>query len=111
MISCLNEPSRGYIDSWTASSKYIPIISRGLKRSMYGDNKVNMDLIPADFVTNITLAAAWNTSLNKYPFVPVFNISSGMINPINTKQLLTKLIPENARKYPFGKFKKDSLRC
>jgi hypothetical protein len=101
-MSCLNEPIRGYIDAWTASSQYIPIIGRGLKRSLNGDNNVVMDLIPADMVTNITLAAAWNTALNKYPFVPVFNISSGMTNPITSKEVLSQLIPENCRKYPFG---------
>lgn len=46
----MNEPLRGYIDSWTAISRYVSIIGRGLKRSMYADKKVAMDLIPADMV-------------------------------------------------------------
>lgn len=52
----------------------------------------------------MTLAAAWNTATNKYPFVPVFNISSGMINPITSREFLTKLIPQFARKYPLGRY-------
>ena len=51
----------------------------------------------------MTLAAAWNTATHKYPFVPVFNISTGMINPITTKEMLSKLIPQFTRKYPLGR--------
>lgn len=65
--------------------------------------KTIMDLIPGDMVTNMTLAAAWNTSLNKYPFVPVFNISSGMINPLTAKEFITDYIPQYVRKYPLGR--------
>lgn len=50
----------------------------------------------------MTLAASWNVATHKYPFVPVFNISSGMINPITTNELLRKLIPQFVRKYPLG---------
>jgi hypothetical protein len=46
----MNEPLKGYIDTWTAISRYVSIIGKGLKRSMYGDKKVVMDIIPADLV-------------------------------------------------------------
>lgn len=121
VISCVNEPIKGYIDNWTAPSRYASIIGRGLKRSMYADKNIVMDLIPADLVAtilislilfvikifsqvvNMTLAAAWNVATHKYPFVPVFNISTGMINPITTKEMLSKLIPQFTRKYPLGR--------
>lgn len=62
-----------------------------------------MDLIPGDMVTNMTLAAAWNTALNKHSFVPVYNISSGAINPLTAEEFIAKLIPQYVRKYPIGK--------
>ena len=48
----MNEPLKGYIDNWTAPSRYASIIGRGLKRSMYADKNIVMDLIPADLVAH-----------------------------------------------------------
>lgn len=48
----MNEPLKGYIDNWTAPSRYVSIIGRGLKRSMYADKKIVLDLVPADLVNS-----------------------------------------------------------
>lgn len=74
-------------------------ISRGTITSARGTGDSKVDLIPVDFVCNTLITAAWANSFTRTSSIPVYNCTSGQVNPL-TWQELADGIMKNARKYP-----------
>ena len=74
-------------------------ISRGTITSARGIGANKVDLIPVDIVCNTLITAAWANSFIKTSSIPVYNCTSGQVNPL-TWQELADGITKNARKYP-----------
>ena len=74
------------------------------------------DLVPVDIPINLAIAAAWKIASQPYNSIPVYNCTSGSINPIRWGQLETmgmaairKYPMENVLWYPGGSYKESAL--
>ena len=74
------------------------------------------DLVPVDIPINLAIAAAWKIASQPYNSIPVYNCTSGSINPIRWGQLETmgmaairKFPMENVLWYPGGSYKESAL--
>lgn len=70
-------------------------------RAIQIDDDAVADIIPADLVVNLTIAAAWNTALDKYSNtkLPIYNCVSGNQNPITWGEFKNATVT-NMRKNP-----------
>lgn len=63
-------------------------LSKGLLRSMVGDENATADIVPVDVVVNLLLASAWDTALSSAHDkedsavcrIPVYNCTSGQLS-------------------------------
>lgn len=92
------EPVKGWVDNFNGPSGLMAALSKGLLRSMVGDESATADIVPVDSVVNLLLAAAWDTALNSnhtvedpavcdgaVSRVPVYNCTSGQLARRNGK--------------------------
>ena len=75
-----------------------------------------VDLVPVDVPINLAIAAAWKISSQPSNAIPVYNCTSGSVNPIRWGQLETlgmsamrKYPMENVLWYPGGSFKQSAF--
>ncbi|XP_072938546.1 putative fatty acyl-CoA reductase CG5065 [Epargyreus clarus] len=76
----LKEPLSGWVDSWVAGTALFADVARGLTRVAYGNKNVVMDMIPVDYVCNLTIAAAAKCPKSKE--ITVYHSCSSSTNPI-----------------------------
>lgn len=85
LIGCSwNEPFQGWNDGINGVNLVIAAGLQGILRSMIVDESKIVDLIPADMVVNLMIAAAWRKGTMQQKLkdeIPVYNCSSGSINP------------------------------
>jgi alcohol-forming fatty acyl-CoA reductase len=74
-------------------------IGRGTISSVRGVGEYKVDLVPVDIVCNTLINAAWANSFMRTTSIPVYNCTSGQINPF-TWQGLADGIMKYARKNP-----------
>lgn len=74
-------------------------IGRGTISSVRGMPEYKIDLIPVDTVCNTIITAAWANSFTKTNNIPVYNCTSGQINPFTWRGLSSGII-KYARKNP-----------
>lgn len=74
-------------------------IGRGTISSVRGVGEYNVDLIPVDIVCNTMITAAWANSFTRTSSIPVYNCTSGQINPFKWKELADGIM-KYARKNP-----------
>ncbi|XP_057692440.1 fatty acyl-CoA reductase 1 isoform X1 [Corythoichthys intestinalis] len=78
------EPFPGWIDNFNGPSGIFIAAGKGILRTMRASNDAVADLVPVDVVINTTLAAAWYSAsqkLNRPKSIPVYNCTTGGINP------------------------------
>jgi len=87
-------------------------LSKGLLRSMVGDEAATADIVPVDVVVNLLLAAAWDTAVNNSQTVadpavsggtisrvPVYNCTSGQLSRFTWGEM-EQLSQEYFKKHP-----------
>lgn len=74
-------------------------IGRGTISSVRGVKNYTVDLIPVDIVCNTLITAAWANSFTRTNETPVYNCTSGQINPFKWSDLAAGII-KYARKNP-----------
>ncbi|XP_067132590.1 putative fatty acyl-CoA reductase CG5065 [Centruroides vittatus] len=88
------EPIPGWNNSHSGADHLIAAGLKGILRSILMNEDKISDIIPADTVINLMLAAAWKkaTSLHrKEDEIPVYNCTSGCINPLTNRKFLQRL--------------------
>jgi alcohol-forming fatty acyl-CoA reductase len=81
------------------SSGILMEIGRGTITSVRGIGKYNIDMIPVDVVCNTMINAAWANSFMRTSEIPVYNCTSGQLNPFKWHELADG-IKKYARKNP-----------
>ncbi|XP_072948547.1 putative fatty acyl-CoA reductase CG5065 [Epargyreus clarus] len=102
VTAAYQEPYPGWIDNVYGVTGIIMEISRGTYRSGYCRERYVVDLVPVDLVVNSCILAAWRQGCKKPGRCPVYNVTSGSINPIQWGQftdLCIKWARENPTKY------------
>lgn len=74
-------------------------ISRGTMRSIRGHGHYVSDIVPVDIVCNTLITAAWANSFTRSNTVPVYNCTSGQINPVKWSELSDNIL-KSSRKNP-----------
>ncbi|XP_013176641.1 PREDICTED: fatty acyl-CoA reductase 1-like isoform X1 [Papilio xuthus] len=106
-----NEPIEGWIDNWAGATALITMIALGFLRVLFGKFSNVIDLIPVDFVSNLTIVAA--AKCNRSKELRVYNCSSSGTNPLPLGILCKTFIKEavqhkiNAVPYPTITFTKS----
>lgn len=65
MISTLAEPMAGWINNVYGATGVLLGVALGLIRCLYCKQENLADMVPADFVVNCALAAAWEVGTRK----------------------------------------------
>ncbi|CAH0404504.1 unnamed protein product [Chilo suppressalis] len=102
VTAAYQEPFPGWIDNIFGVTGLIMEIGRGTYRSGYCKEGYVVDLVPVDLVINSCILAAWRQGSKKPGRCPVYNVTSGSINPLTWGQftrLCVKWARENPSKY------------
>ncbi|CAO1390836.1 unnamed protein product [Diamesa tonsa] len=99
VTAALEEPFKGWVDNVYGITGIMMEIGRGTISSIMCDQKYTVDLIPVDIVCNTMITAAWSNSFTQTNTIPVYNCTSGQINPV-TWQHYGELTVKYARKNP-----------
>lgn len=62
MIATCQEPIPGWIENLYGPTGLLVAVNLGLARSTLADPKLTIDVIPADYVVNLAIAASWNVA-------------------------------------------------
>ncbi|CAG9579022.1 unnamed protein product [Danaus chrysippus] len=105
------EPVVGWIDNWFGASALLTTISKGLNRVMLSDSENALDLIPVDYVSNLTIVAAtrceWYTKIQaKVSFIrdtlEFFTSNNWSIRAPQTIALANSLSSSDRILFPFN---------
>ncbi|XP_067132219.1 putative fatty acyl-CoA reductase CG5065 [Centruroides vittatus] len=100
--STWKEPSCGWNDGNSGADYVAALGLKGILRSMLCDQAKIFDFVPSDAVVNLMLAAAWRKSITPHRSedeIPVYNCTSGSINPFTWSQFY-KCLNTHYWKYP-----------
>ncbi|XP_013149065.1 PREDICTED: fatty acyl-CoA reductase 1-like [Papilio polytes] len=84
------EPLEGWIDNWAGATAINTMIALGFLRVLFGKSSNIIDLIPVDFVSNLTIVAA--AKCNRSKELRVYNCSSSGTNPLPIVNLCKSFI-------------------
>lgn len=96
MIATVKEPVAGFIDNIYGSTGVLVGAALGVMRTIYGDENKTADVVPADYVINCIVAAAWHVGTTRtqneeapsQEDIPIFNYVSCVQNPITWSKYL-----------------------
>ncbi|CAH2077061.1 unnamed protein product, partial [Iphiclides podalirius] len=75
-----NEPVRGWVDHWYGATGLLTTVAKGANRILLSRKSNILDLIPVDYVTNLTIVAAARANGSKD--VLVYNSCTGAVNAL-----------------------------
>ncbi|KAG6454638.1 hypothetical protein O3G_MSEX008790 [Manduca sexta] len=93
-------PLEGWLDNWYGATGILAAIDKGFLRILMGSNQNLVDLIPVDYVANLSIIVAAKES---HQDVAVYNSCSSSSNPLTLRQLIDFFIskPDEKRDYIF----------
>eukprot|EP00058_Branchiostoma_floridae_P015494 XP_002600982.1 hypothetical protein BRAFLDRAFT_79185 [Branchiostoma floridae] len=77
-------------------------IGKGLLRTMRGEYNASVDVVPVDLPANLMIAAAWDTAVSRPENIPVYNSTSGGVNPLRWGEFSEGTLV-TYKKYPLDK--------
>ncbi|XP_049870165.1 putative fatty acyl-CoA reductase CG5065 isoform X2 [Pectinophora gossypiella] len=90
VTATMKEPIKGWVQGWNGGNTVILFQGIGLIRSWNCNVDAIIDIIPADIVANLIVAAAWDIARNntkRQGNIKVFNCASSSQNPLTVGQL------------------------
>ncbi|CAG0917905.1 unnamed protein product [Notodromas monacha] len=101
----MEQPLPGWIDSLNGPIALFLASGNGLLRSVHCDSDKRADLVPADYCVNLMIAAAWQVAVTSKKASPsevlVFNLATGMENPMTWGEMLKLAMYISRKMYPF----------
>ncbi|CAC5417207.1 FAR [Mytilus coruscus] len=76
------EPVPGWVDNFNGPTGLLAAIGNGLLRNMIGDSSKTADIIPVDTASNMMIASAWNTAVNRSSVGNVYHCTTGQLNKL-----------------------------
>ncbi|XP_068632583.1 putative fatty acyl-CoA reductase CG5065 [Battus philenor] len=101
-----NDPIMGWVDNWFGATSLITTIATGLNRIMIAKKSNVVDLIPVDYVSNLTVVAA--ARCKRSDDLTIYNSCTSAANPLTIGDLFN-LITEDYDKHNKGNAMKPSL--
>jgi len=116
VVAAWKEPLPGWLENLNGPTGIIAGAGKGVLRTVYCSREKIADLVPVDIPINLAIAVAWKTASQSSNAIPVYNCTSGTINPIRWGQLETigmaairKYPMEDVLWYPGGSYKESAL--
>jgi len=116
VVAAWKEPLPGWLENLNGPTGIVAGAGKGVLRTVYCKRDKIADLVPVDIPINLAIAAAWKIASQPSNAIPVYNCTSGTINPIRWGQLETmgmtairKYPMENVLWYPGGSYKESAL--
>ena len=116
VVASWKDPFPGWVDNFNGPTGIIVGAGAGIMRSMMVCRKKTADLIPVDIPINVMLVAAWKVAQGAGAKIPIYNVTSGQVNPItwgNMEKIMLKSIykypMETVLWYPGGSFKTSAF--
>ncbi|EEB16462.1 male sterility domain-containing protein, putative [Pediculus humanus corporis] len=110
------EPLPGWIDNLNGPTGLLAGAGKGILRTLLCYRELIADLIPVDIAINLLVTVAWHTAQTRPDNVPVYNCTSGGLNPIRWMDVetwghssLTTLPFNDVIWYPGGSFKSSKI--
>lgn len=100
VTASVREPFPGWVDNMNGATGIISAMGCGFVKAMYGGKHKLSDLVPVDLTANVLIAVAWHTATHRAADeVPIYNFTSGTLNPITWKEI-GECITDQFRRYP-----------
>lgn len=102
ICAAYHEPFPGWIDNICGVTGIITEISRGTIRSIIGDRKLKVDIVPVDYVVDTLICACWHSAIHRDGTIQVYNCTSSTVNPLSWGEfvhLVRKCAIESPSKY------------
>lgn len=116
IVASWKEPMPGWIDSFSGATGVMVAGGKGVLRTMLGDVKKIVDIIPVDVVVNMSIVAAWYTATFRESKINILHCTSGCVNPTMWGKLLDdgkkfiSLYPQNKTVwYPGGTVRSNRI--
>ncbi|CAG4999545.1 unnamed protein product [Parnassius apollo] len=91
----INEPLEGWVDNWFGATSLMVMIGKGHYRVVAGASSNLIDLIPVDYVSNVSIAAA--AKCEGYDGLLVYNCCTSGANPVTYGAVCRCFIEESVR--------------
>jgi len=108
------EPFPGWIDNFNGATGVIAAAGKGIMRTLFCKRSCVADMVPVDVCINLTCVIGWKIATQPSTSTPVFNCTSGGMNPITWGQVETwglEIIHRNPFEgvfwYPGGSYKEN----
>jgi len=115
VVAAWREPLPGWLENLNGPTGIVAGAGKGVLRTVYCKREKIADLVPVDVPINLAIVAAWKIASEPSNAIPVYNCTSGSINPITWGQLetmgwvaLRKYPMENVLWYPGGSYKESA---
>jgi fatty acyl-CoA reductase len=81
------EPFPGWVDNFNGPSGMLAAIGKGILRMMSGNFNGTADVIPVDIATNLMIASAWYTAVERPSALKIYNCTTGELNKLTWGQV------------------------
>nr|AII21950.1 fatty-acyl reductase 2 [Sesamia inferens] len=88
--SVKDHPIKGWLNNWFGATGLSVFTARGMNRVLYGRSSNVVDLIPADYVANLVIAAGAKSGNEKSSELKVYNCCSSSCNQITLGTVMAK---------------------
>ncbi|CAK1600646.1 unnamed protein product [Parnassius mnemosyne] len=95
VVPSKNEPSEGWIDNWFGATSIVFMVGKGHYRVLAGASSNLFDLMPVDYVSNLTIVAA--AKCKGSDDLLVYNSCSSGANPVTLGAVCRSFIDESVR--------------
>ncbi|XP_026474314.1 putative fatty acyl-CoA reductase CG5065 [Ctenocephalides felis] len=110
------EPLPGWVDNLNGPTGLLAGAGKGILRTIVCHRDLLADFMPVDVCINLLITVAWHTGINRPSSIPVYNCTSGAVNPVTWGQLESEGHKSLLRNpfsgvlwYPGGSFKRSRI--
>ncbi|XP_032515201.2 putative fatty acyl-CoA reductase CG5065 [Danaus plexippus] len=90
------EPVRGWVANWMGPTATLLYLSRGWIRCHYGEDDFTFEIIPVDYVVNLTIISA--AKFKRSDDIPIYHSCTSALHPVTFKETASYLIKESCKK-------------
>jgi len=92
IISCMDEPYPGWTDTLAAGGGMAFAISNGFIHYFIGNEKLVMDVVPADILSNLIIATSMFTALEPSSCLKILHSATGHTNPMSLYEFVRSTV-------------------
>ncbi|XP_050347236.1 putative fatty acyl-CoA reductase CG5065 [Nymphalis io] len=90
-----DEPAKGWIANWMGPTPILTLLAKGWIRGLYGENDYTFEIIPVDYVVNMTIIAAARHNRSKE--LSIYHSCSTADNPLTVLDAKINYLKESTK--------------